>query len=82
MYPNADKVIAYAESQLGKPYCSGVDFITAKSRTSCFICTTITWRSFDNEGYDIHRVLARWMPTISPADLYLSDHIVEKRFIN
>ncbi len=80
-YPNADKVIAYAESQIGKPYCSGWDFITAKGRTTCFICTTITWRSFDNEGYNIHRLLARWMPTIAPADVYLSDHLVEKRFI-
>ncbi len=81
VYPDADKVIAYAESQIGKPYCSGWDFITAKSRTSCFICTTITWRSFDREGFNIHRLLARWMPTIAPADILLSDHVVEKHKI-
>lgn len=81
VYPNADNVIAYAESQIGKPYCSGWDFITAKSRTSCFICTTITWRSFDREGFNIHRLLARWMPTIAPADILLSDHVVEKHKI-
>lgn len=83
VYPNADKVIAYAESQRDakKPYCSGWDFITAKGRTNCFICTTITWRSFDREGYNIHRLSARWMPTIAPADILLSDHVVEKRKI-
>ncbi len=81
VYPKADKVIAYAESQIGKPYCSGWDFITAKSRTSFFICTTITWRSFDREGFNIHRLLARWMPTIAPVDILLSDHVVEKHKI-
>lgn len=81
VYPNADKVIAYAESQKGKPYCSGWDFITAKSRTSCFICTTITWRSFDRAGFNIHRVWARWMPTIAPADVYLSSHVKRKHRI-
>ena len=80
-YPNADKVIEYAESQIGKPYCEGWDFITAKSRTSCFICTTITWRSFDREGFNIHRVWARWMPTIAPADVYLSSHVKRKHRI-
>ena len=81
VYPNADKVIAYAESQIGKPYCSGWDFITAKFRDNCFICTTITWRSFDNEGFNTHRLGARWMPTIAPADMLLSDNIVEKHKI-
>lgn len=81
VYPNADKVIEYAESQIGKPYCEGWDFITAKSRTSCFICTTITWRSFDREGFNIHRVWARWMPTIAPADVYLSSHVKRKHRI-
>lgn len=81
VYPDADKVIEYAESQIGKPYCTGWDFVTAKSKTNCFICTTITWRSFDREGFNIHRLLARWMPTIAPADIYLSDHVVEKHKI-
>lgn len=81
VYPNADKVIAYAESQMGKPYCSGWDFITAKFRDNCFICTTITWRSFDNEGFNTHRLGARWMPTIAPADMLLSDNVVEKHKI-
>ncbi len=83
VYPNADKVIAYAESQRDakKPYCSGWDFITAKFRDNCFICTTITWRSFDLEGFNTHRLLARWMPTIAPADMLLSDNVVEKHFI-
>lgn len=81
VYPNADKVIAYAESQMDKPYCSGWNFVTAKSRTSCFICTTITWRSFNREGFNIHRSLARWMPTIAPADILLSSHVVEKHKI-
>lgn len=81
VYPNHDKVISYAESQIGKPYCSGWDFITAKGRTSCFICTTITWRSFDREGFNIHRVWARWMPTIAPADVYLSSHVKRKHRI-
>ncbi len=80
-YPNANRVIAYAESQIGKPYCSGWDFITAKSRTTCFICTTITWRSLDREGFNVHRVYARWMPTIAPADVYLSSHVVKKHRI-
>lgn len=74
VYPNADKVIAYAESKLGTPYCEGWQFKTAKSRTSCFICTTITWRSFDRQGFNIHRLSARWMPTIAPADVLLSTH--------
>ncbi|ODT56151.1 MAG: hypothetical protein BGP01_08315 [Paludibacter sp. 47-17] len=78
VYPNADKVIAYAESQKGKPYCSGGDFITAKFRDNCFICTTITWRSFNSEGFNTHRLSVRWMPTIAPADILLSDNIVEK----
>jgi len=81
VYPDADKVIEYAESQIGKPYCTGWDFVTAKSRINCFICTTITWRSFDRKGFNIHRLLARWMPTIAPADIYLSDHVVEKHKI-
>ena len=81
VYPNADKVIAYAESQMGKPYCSGWDFITAKFRDNCFICSTITWRSFELEGFNTHRLLARWMPTIAPADMLLSDNVVEKHFI-
>lgn len=81
VYPNVDKVIAYAESQIGKPYCSGWDFITAKFRDNCFICSTITWRSFELEGFNTHRLLARWMPTIAPADMLLSDNVVEKHKI-
>jgi hypothetical protein len=81
VYPNHDKVIAYAESQIGKPYCARWEIITAKGRTSCFICTTITWRSFDKEGFNIHRVWARWMPTIAPADVYLSSHVKRKHRI-
>lgn len=80
-YPNADNVISYAESKIGKPYCSGWDFVTAKGRTSCFICTTITWRSFKQEDFNIHRIRARWMPTIAPADILLSSHVVVKHKI-
>jgi hypothetical protein len=81
VYPNADKVIEYAESKIGKPYCKGWDFVTAKSRRTCFICTTITWRSFNNEGFNIHRLAARWMPTIAPSDIYLSSHVKRKHKI-
>lgn len=82
VHPDVDKVINYAEKQIGKPYCEGWDFVTAKSREACFICTTITWRSFMQDDFNIHRLLARWMPTIAPIDIYVSDHVVQRRFIN
>lgn len=82
IYPDADVVIEYAESMLGKPYCSEIGkFTTAKPRTECFICTTITWRSFKQDDFNIHCLRARWMPTIAPVDIYASSHVVRKHTI-
>lgn len=82
VYPDAEVVIDYAESQLDKPYCWGDGkFITAKPRTECFICTTITWRSFKQDDFNIHCLEARWMPTIAPVDIYSSSHVVRKHTI-
>ncbi|MCC5921177.1 MAG: hypothetical protein LAT68_09255 [Cyclobacteriaceae bacterium] len=92
IYPTSTQInnaISYAESRIGTPYCRDANFlgintpyyafITAKDRTNCFICTTITWRSYDRQGFNTHRVLARWMPTIAPIDIYLSSN-VETRY--
>jgi len=83
VFPDINKVISFAERKLGTPYCSELNkFLTAKGRTDCYICSTITWRAFWEDDFDIHRLDARWMRTIAPSDIYLSDHVIQKAFIN
>jgi cell wall-associated NlpC family hydrolase len=49
VHPGASAAVAFAESQIGVPYCTG------GTGPSCYDCSGLTWRSWQDGGVSLPR---------------------------
>lgn len=77
--------VEYAKSKLGKPY--NWDF-GSKSKTDSFYCSSLAWRAYQMNGYDIDskpmdpiRLFGFWGPIIGWIDTCAPDEIANSKLL-